>query len=178
MNTPDQRFAACFPITEASEGWHIFSQNIHDPGGATWSGMTQRAYDGYRRLKDSSLQDVRKATDDEIRDCFRHQYWDAVRGDELPAGVDLEMYDDAINAGPVEAIRVLQEALGVAVDGQFGLETFDALRQRTGTRGLIATIAAERVSFWRSLRTWRWFGKGWLARGQGVKIAALAMVGT
>jgi len=52
-------------------------------------------------------------------DIYRNQYWVAVRGDELPAGVDLAVYDGAVNSGPAQADQVVQRALGVAVDGHF-----------------------------------------------------------
>ena len=175
--TPDQRFAKCFPITEAYEGWRQFSNDPYDPGGATWSGMTQRAYDAYRRQIGQPLQSVRRATDAEITDCFRMDYWDQVSADLLPGGLDLVMYDIAINSGPHTAIRFLQQSLGVGVDGIFGLKTLGAVQRCGDLKGLIQDICARRASFWHSLTTWGRFGRGWTSRGEGIEAKAIAMIG-
>lgn len=174
--TPDQRFAACFPITEAWEGWHQYSNDPIDPGGMTWCGLTQRAYTAYRAQKGLPYQWVKTASDDEIKDCFRINYWNAVRGDELPAGLDLVMYDIAINSGPITAIKFLQQALDVSVDGQFGLDTMGALKAKDAA-WLINKICDHRESFWKSLTTFWRFGPGWMNRGKSIRAKALAMVG-
>ena len=177
MLTSDQRFALCFPITEQYEGWHQFSNDPYDPGGATWCGMTQRAYDAYRRQIGEPLQSVRRASDVEIANCFRVNYWNAVRGDQLPGGIDLIIYDCAINNGPPRAIKFLQQALGVQVDGWLGLETFGALQKCTDLAGLIDKIEVNRMSFWHMLTTWWRFGLGWTRRGVGVAADAKKMIG-
>ena len=169
------QFSICFPITEAWEGWHRFSNDPYDPGGATWCGMTQRAYNTYRRQKDLPPQGVRNATDDEIRDCFRINYWDAVRGDDLPSGLDLIVYDIAINMGPIVAIKFLQQALKVGVDGQFGLETLGAVQLCRDIPALILTISAHRRSFWHALKTFWRYGHGWLNRDSSIDKQAIAM---
>jgi lysozyme family protein len=174
--TPDQRFAACFAITETYEGWHQFSNDPYDPGGATYSGVTQRAYDSYRRLLKLPLQGVRRMGDDECRAIYRTQYWDAVRGDDLFAGLDLFMYDTGVNSGPITAIKFLQQALGVAADGQIGLETMGALAKVTDRAALIQTLCARRLSYWHALTTWWRYGRGWTARGTGIDVKALAML--
>lgn len=175
--TPDQRFAKCFPITESYEGWHEFSLDQYDPGGATYSGMTQRAYDAFRRQIKMPLQSVRKASDVEIETCFRMDYWDQVSGDLLPGGVDLILYDCAINNGPHVAIKFLQEALHIQVDGLLGLETLGALQKCMDLAGLIDRIEANRMSFWHMCTTWWRFGRGWTRRGIGVANAAKTMIG-
>lgn len=168
-------FGACFLETEVWEGWHQFSNNRHDPGGATYSGVTQRAYDGYRRSKGLPVQGVRRMTDDECRDIYFTQYWSTARGDDLPAGLDLCQYDECVNSGSVEATRLLQSALGVEVDGMFGLETLGAVQQATDVPALIKRVCAARLSFWHRLRTWAYFGVGWSRRDAGIEAKALAM---
>jgi lysozyme family protein len=184
--------AANFPLdfadTERWEGWHTYSDDRYDPGGATWCGLTQRAYDAWRRLKGLPTRGVRQATDDEIRTIFRDEYWGPVRGDDCPAGVDLLMFDIAINMGPVVAIRFLQQALVVKVDGMFGLETLGKLKGVDSPSGdgrsserpmdrsaLIQAICARRFSFWHALTTWWRFGKGWMARGNDIEARALKL---
>jgi lysozyme family protein len=175
----EANFDACFPITETYEGWHRYSNYRGDPGGATWCGLTQRSYDAWRKKQGLLTQSVRRATDDEIKQIFRFEYWDGARCNDCPAGIDLQQFDIAINMGPLQANKFLQRALGVEADGVFGLETLNSLQKITlpdAQRNLIKLVAARRLSLWESLRTWNLFGKGWIARGEAVEDKALAMV--
>ena len=169
-------FAACFAVTERWEGWHQFSNDRNDPGGATWCGLTQRSYDAWRRLKGLPGQSVRRASDDEIGQIFRSEYWTQARCDDLFPGLDLVQFDIAINEGASQATKDLQRALGVTADGVFGLETLGAVQKVTDRAALIKAVCARRMSFWRSLKTWVYFGKGWSARGTDVETRALAML--
>jgi lysozyme family protein len=108
-------------------------------------------------------------------DIYRNQYWNAVRGDELPAGVDLAVYDGAVNSGPAQATKWLQRALGVAVDGHIGEATLRALEDCTDIDGLIAGICARRLAFMQALHTWGTFGKGWSRRVAAVQRASLQL---
>ena len=168
-------FLACFNETESFEGG--FVNNCHDPGGATLKGVTQGAYNAWRVGKGQPVQAVRQATDIEIQTIYREQYWNPVRGDDLFVGLDLVMVDYGWGSGPVTAIRHLQRVLGVASDGQFGLETLGAMRAFDGTRGagLIARLCDDRMGFFQSLATWVYFGKGWTVRLNGIRAKALAM---
>lgn len=168
-------WAPSFADTERWEGWHRFSDDRYDPGGATWCGLTQRAYDGWRRARGEAPQGVAHASDGEIRAIFHDEYWAKVRGDDCQPGVDLLMYDIAINMGPVVATRFLQQALGVVADGWFGLETLDKLQRVNEPAALIKAICAKRFSFWHALSTWWRFGKGWMARGNDIEARALKM---
>lgn len=169
---------AAFAATEQWEGWHQFSDDRYDPGGATWCGLTQRAYNGWRSSKGLPAQGVRRASDDEIRTIFHDEYWAKARGDDCFAGLDLLMFDIAINMGPIAATRFLQEALGVAPDGWFGLETLGKLRATNDRASLIQAICAKRFSFWHALSTWWRFGKGWMRRGNDIEARALKMAAT
>lgn len=168
-------FEACFAETERWEGWHQFSNNPHDPGGATYSGVTQRAYDAYRKIKGLPSQSVRAMFDNECRDIYRTQYWTPCQAQLLPAGLDLCQYDEAVNSGVVEAGRLLQQALGVNIDGMVGLETLNAVHQCHDIPDLIRRVCAARLSFWHRLKTWVYFGTGWNSRDIGIQAAALEM---
>ena len=56
-------------------------------------------------------------------------YWDIVKADELPEGIDYLIADMAINSGPNTAIRLLQRQLKVVkVDGIIGPKTLTAVK--------------------------------------------------
>ncbi len=172
-------FAIGFADTEAYEGWHQFSNDPNDPGGATYSGVTQKEYTAWRVYVAKLLsRHVLDMTDGECKAIYKTQYWDAVRGDEVWAGMDILLYDIAVNSGPGRSIKFLQQALGVSVDGQFGLETLGVLNAVRDRKTLIQKICANRMSFWHSLTTWWRFGKGWSARGVGVEAKSLALLAT
>ncbi|MBU3668330.1 MAG: hypothetical protein FGM53_07355, partial [Rhodocyclaceae bacterium] len=108
------------------------------------------------------------------------KYWDAIKGDDLPAGVDYCVFDCAVNSGPGRAAKMLQEVVGVKPDGGIGPITLAAVKSHCitpeDTKALIAQYADKRLQFWQGLTTFATFGRGWTRRGNEVKDAALAMV--
>lgn len=155
----------------AHEGGYV--NHPKDPGGATNMGVTQRVYDGYRRRKGQSVRSVRAITADEVADIYKRQYWDAVKADDLPAGVDYAVFDYAVNSGPDRAIKDLQRESAVAVDGINGEVTLAAVGQQDPF-DLIERLCNRRMRFLKGLRHWRTFGRGWTARVMGVKDGAQA----
>lgn len=171
---PD-RFPACCAETLRWEGG--YSNDPYDPGGATMKGVIQRVYDGYRRGKGQPTQAVRMISDAEVLDIYRRNYWDAVRGDELPAGVDMALYDYGVNSGPAQAVRSLQRVLRMNnVDGHLGAATLAAIQNRDPVT-LVQELMAERRRFLRSLSTFWRFGTGWMRRCDGIERAAVGMAG-
>lgn len=139
-----------------------------DPGGRTNQGVIQRVYDAYRALHSLPRRDVYLMEDTERDEIYRKQYWDAVRGDDLPDGVDFSTFDGGVNSGPGESIVWLQRALGSLytgrIDGILGMGTLAALRSVNDYDALISRMEAERLQFLRSLKNWSVFGNGWASR--------------
>lgn len=151
-------------------GW---ANHPKDPGGATMKGVIQRVYDGYRRRLNLPAQSVRLISDHELQEIYRKQYWDEIKGDELPQGVDYVVFDGAVNSGPTQSIKWLQRALGALytgkVDGVMGQGTLGALSMVNDCDALIAKIIERREAFLRALKTFSTFGKGWMSRIRQVK---------
>jgi len=167
-------FSKCMPIVLRYEGG--WSNDKRDPGGVTLEGIIQRVYDGYRGRKGlprKALTPQMRNTPEwiaERNEIYRIQYWNAIRGDELPTGVDLVLFDSAINSGPFQAIKWLQRALGMPdCDGHLGVSTMDALERHQDTPGLIADICARRLGMLQHLSTWDEFGEGWTKRVANLK---------
>src|SRR5690606_37798840 len=110
----------------------------------------------------------------EVRAIYRRQYWDLVRGDDLPSGLDYAVFDYAVNSGPGRAVKVLQRVLGVTVDGAHRVNTLNALRTRK-TVEVVNALCDCRLAFLKNLSTWGTFGKGWSRRVSDVRAAAVAM---
>ncbi len=163
-----QNFAPALSRALVHEGG--FSNHPDDPGGATMKGVTQRVYDAYRQRRHVSKRSVRLIEEAELQDIYRRQYWNAVKGDKLPAGVDYAVFDGAVNSGPEQSVKWLQRALGsVKVDGQIGEATLAAIERHPDHDRLIAAMLDRRLAFLQALKIWPTFRKGWSARVAQVK---------
>ena len=151
-----------------------YSNHPADPGGATNLGVTQKVYDAYRQRKGQKLQSVRAIGTEEVNTIYKRQYWDAVKADDLPSGLDYAVFDYAVNSGPARAIKDLQRVVGVAVDGVVGNVTLAAIQQQD-VFAIIDGLCERRMAFLRSLKTWKTFGRGWASRVADVAEAATAM---
>lgn len=158
-----------------------YSNHPEDNGGATQSGIIQRVYNSYRRLKGLVPRDVRKITKAEVYDIYKTNYWDQVSGDLLPIGLDFVVFDFAVNSGPNQAIKYLQRAINktenrtLKVDGHLGPATLDAATSLSDLAGVIAYMCDARLGFVKRLSDWKFFGKGWTTRIRGVKAKGLQM---
>lgn len=148
----------------AHEGGYV--NHPRDPGGATDKGVTQRVYDAYRKVQGLPLKSVRGITLGEAAAIYRQQYWQAVQGDKLPAGIDYAVFDFAVNSGVSRASRYLQLCLGVGVDGHIGNVTLAAVADADPVK-VITALCADRMAFLKSLNTFDVFGRGWSRRVVG-----------
>lgn len=167
-------FTRAQPHVLAHEG--KFSNHAADPGGRTYEGITQRVWDAWCALNGIPKRQLSAKTgtwkdwERNRNAIYKKQYWDAVRGDELPAGVDFAVYDLAVNSGADRAIRILQKALRLnRVDGALGSVTMAAVERHQDHDQLVAAICAERLAFLKRLKTWGTFGNGWGRRVDAVR---------
>jgi lysozyme family protein len=56
--------------------------------------------DRYRKGKGVARRPVKGITTVELNAISDHQYWDDVRGDDLPAGIEYELFDGGVNSDP------------------------------------------------------------------------------
>jgi lysozyme family protein len=116
---------------------------------------------------------------DDARAIYRRGYWDPVRGDELPPAIALLVFDAAVNSGPSRAIRWLQTALKVKIDGAIGPITICAAQQCAGQgAAVLAEYQAQRLVFMAGLPTWRTFGLGWTRRVCRMQFEAMRVGGS
>ena len=161
-----------FALMLKSEGG--FVNHPSDPGGMTNLGVTKATWENWVG-RESDEAEMRGLTPEKVEPLYKKKYFDAVRGDELPMGLDYLMFDFAVNAGAGRAIKTLQTAVGVTPDGGFGPMTMAAV-QAVDPNELIERFSQAKEDFYRSLTTFATFGKGWLNRVADVKIKASAML--
>jgi lysozyme family protein len=94
--------------------------------------------------------------------------------DGLPAGVDYVVFDYGVLSGIGQSSKVLQGYVGAAVDGEIGPQTIAATAQADAAT-LINQISDERITYMQQSPVWPKYGKGWTARVQRARAAALAM---
>ena len=161
-----------FELMLKSEGG--FVNHPSDPGGMTNLGVTKATWESWV-VREVDEAEMRGLTADKVEPLYKERYFDAVRGDELPTGLDYLMFDFAVNAGAGRAIKILQAAVGVTPDGGFGPITMAAV-QAVDPNELIERFSQAKEDFYRSLTTFSTFGKGWLNRVADVKLKASAML--
>lgn len=167
-------FPASLATIKQHEGGKV--DNPKDPGGRTACGVIQRTYDSWRRLKQLPERDVWDICPEEIYTIYRDEFWRAVRGDDLPAGIDLCVFDHSVPSGPSRAIRMMQAQVGALPDGRIGSNTLEKLRDADSAR-TIDGITERRVKYYHSLPHYATFGKGWHRRASETRRIAHALDG-
>ena len=165
-------FDIALSVLWVNEG--VDSDDPDDAGGLTRFGISQAAYPDL---------DIRSITREQAAEIYRRDYWQAIRGDDLPMRLAIQTFDHAVNVGPGVAVRLLQCACRVAADGVMGPNTIAAARScdRQGPEASIA-LAEERISFYAGLilrkPSQAKFGKGWRRRVlRTLRVAELAAAG-
>lgn len=134
-----------------AEGGYV---NHHDdPGGETKYGISKRAYPHL---------DIKNLTVKQAKNIYLKDYYNAVNIDALIDDLlALSVFDFAVNAGKKRAVILLQTLLEVKTDGILGAKTAAAANQ---VKDLGVRYNEARKSYYRSLATFKKFGKGWLKR--------------
>ncbi|TWI32727.1 glycoside hydrolase family 108 protein [Paracoccus sulfuroxidans] len=156
-------FDACMTQVFLHEGG--YADDPADPGGETNFGISKRSY------PEENIKGMTRARAAQI---YRRDFWDAVSGDSLPAGLDLLAFDPAVNSGVSRGAKWLQQALGVPDDGKIGPKTIAAARAAHPV-AVIDRACDLRLAFLRTLKTWPRYGKGWTARVESIREVATAM---
>ena len=141
-----------------------------DPGGMTNLGVTKRVWEEWTG-KPATEADMRALTPEMVGPLYKTRYWDAVRADDRPSGVDLCVFDCAVNAGVGRASKFLQQAVGVTADGQIGPKTVEATTAKPADE-VVAKFCDLREAHYKSLPTFATFGKGWMRRLASVESEA------
>jgi len=152
-----ENFPAALNALLKHEGGYV--NHPSDPGGMTNLGVTKRVWEEWVGHEVDEKQ-MRALTPELVAPLYKKKYWDKVCGDELPTGLDLAVFDLAVNSGPGRAAKMLQKVLGVTQDGAIGPQTL-AKAVNVDSSKLIADYNAERLAFLQALPTWGTFGKGW-----------------
>jgi lysozyme family protein len=147
-----------------------FTDDIRDPGnflpdgrpGCTNLGVTQRAWELYVG-RQVTHEEMRNLTPEQVKPFYKKKYWDVIRADDLPGGVDYMVFDTCVNSGPSKAAKLLQECVGAKPDGAIGPATLAAVTN-ANLEKLIDGYSDARLNYMQSLNGWPVYGKGWARR--------------
>lgn len=161
-------FETCLDNVLKHEGG--FVNHPSDPGGMTNLGVTKKVYEKWVD-REVSEEEMKGLTRDDVKDIYKKNYWDRCQCDELPIGVDYVVFDMSVNHGVGRASRFLQKIVGATVDGAIGDETLGKVKVMARS-DIIENLCSTRETFYRKLKTFDVFGKGWLRRNEEVKQTA------
>ena len=158
-------FEACMAEVFKHEGGYV--NDPHDPGGETNMGISKRSY---------PKEDIRGMTRARAAQIYRKDFWDKLKCDDLPAGLDLVAFDAGVNSGPARGARWLQQAVGVTADGKIGPATLMAAKSTYAPAAVMRAVGF-RKSFLIQLPTRERYKKGWTARLNSIEAVAGEMAG-
>lgn len=125
----------------------------NDPGGTTRYGIDKASHPQLN-IETLSLADAVSS--------YAAYEWIQARGGLLPERLAIAHFDDTVNIGVHYSAEMLQQAVGAAPDGQIGPKTL-ALAQAAPPEAVEAILSA-REAYYKRLRQFPRYGKGWLAR--------------
>lgn len=149
-------FLQALDIVFESEGGYSNRPVSADPGGETMYGISRRSHpDAW----------AHGAPSKEVAALImRAEYWDRVRGNDLPWPLALMVFDTAVLSGPYRAILDLQLACRVTADGKIGPVTLAAAEKLNKDPERLGRMMARRVKWLSSLTNWHVNDEGWLKR--------------
>ena len=145
-------FEAAVKFVLETEGGLV--DDPRDTGGLTNFGISIKAFPNV---------DIRNLTAATAADIYKNEYWDHCKCDQLPGPVAVLVFDAAVNQGAGAAVRMLQAALGVGVDGVIGTKTLAAARKKDA-KGLAAEVVAQRMVTYAKNPNFALYGLGWSRR--------------
>lgn len=148
--------AVAFVLLPQNDGqpYHVTE---NDPGGATAFGWA------LRENPDLTDADLRAMTPQSSAQRFERTFWVEIKGYQLPEALHVVMLDTAVVEGSPAAIRFLQAALYVSVDGVLGPGTLQAASRANGA-ATVQRFTGERLFHLSQKYGWLEFGKGWASR--------------
>ena len=151
-----------------------FVNHPKDPGGMTNLGVTKAVYDKWIG-REATEQEMRDLTPEDVAPIYKKNYWDRVKGDDLPSGVDWACFDWAVNSGSGRPAKALQRCVGATPDGAIGPMTLRAVADNEPKR-LVEGVYTQRQKFYEDLKTFETFGRGWTRRNKETLDTALEMI--
>jgi lysozyme family protein len=148
-------FTKALDFTMRHEGGYV--NHSKDPGGETKYGISKASYPN---------EDITNLTKERASEIYKQDYWDKVRASEMPPAIAMLAFDMAVNHGTGGAAKLIQKAVGAKADGIIGSKTLAKINQvyKQNPVSLIDSLVSTRREFYKNLKNYDTFGRGWEAR--------------
>lgn len=168
MKTIEDIFPAALLYSLRHEGG--YSNDSYDPGGETIYGIAKKFHkekflEVNELYKGARYAEARNAADQ----FYRTQYWNELYNYMHLKALAIKLFDLGVNIGKKRAVKKLQKCInklsgaGLKVDGIFGPLTLRELNILDGWE-VYAKFLQKAEDYYRSLKTFWRFGRGWLRR--------------
>jgi lysozyme family protein len=166
-----KNFRDCLEIVLKHEGG--VSNHSKDPGGFTNLGVTQRVWEEWvgHEVDEKAMRALTPAL---VAPMYEMKYWRTSYCEKLPRGLDLLVFSMAVNAGSGRSVKLLQDAIGVVADGIIGPRTMAKINE-ANVETLIDKFSEARTAYYKGLKLFPVFGRGWLNRTDKERLEALQM---
>ncbi len=166
-----KNFRDCLELVLKHEGGYV--DHPKDPGGRTNLGVTQRVWEEWvgHEVDEKAMRALTPAI---VSPMYEMKYWRTSYCEKLPRGLDLLVFSMAVNAGSGRSVKLLQDAIGVVADGIIGPRTMARINE-ANVETLIDKFSEARRAYYRGLKLFPVFGKGWLNRTDKERLEALDM---
>jgi lysozyme family protein len=168
--TMQGNFQECLDLVLKAEGGWVHHEA--DPGGETNLGVTKRVWEEY---VGHPVESLKKLTKDDVAPLYEQKYWRPCYGEVLPRGLDFVTFSFGVNAGPGRSVKLLQQSLGLVSDGIIGPRVMQKLRE-SNIADVIKSFSESRREYYKSLKNFPIFGKGWISRTDKEEEEALQMI--
>jgi len=166
-------FNPAFEKVIADEGGYQLTDIPGDRGGMTYAGIARNPNPDWAGWKLIDRKEFGLATP-LVREFYKVNFWDRVRGDELTNQVIAEtIYNFGVNAGVGVAIKLAQLIVGVTPDGAIGPKTVERLNLCTAEK-FVPSYALAKIQRYVNIcmkdRSQSKFLLGWIRRAlEGLK---------
>jgi len=170
-----ENFAKSLEQTLHHEGGYV--NHPSDPGGITNLGITKRVYEEWVG-HEVTADDMKALTKNDVAPIYKKKYWDRLKGDQLPGGLDYVVFDFGVNGGTSRAAKYLQQMIGATADGAIGPGTLKKVEEYIAKHGIedaIKQYQNDRQEYYQRLKHFSTFGKGWTNRVADTTSQALRM---
>lgn len=139
------------------------SDNVHDRGGLTKYGISQKSYPSV---------DIANLTKEQAIQIYKEYYWDRMHCDTFDESLAIVLFDTGINCGVKIASQWLQSTCNtkgskLLIDGKIGAKTI-LMALQYDQRGLLCGVTAFRLKLYNRIvskdKTQKGFYKGWINR--------------
>lgn len=119
-------FLTAFESMIRNEGGYKLHTVAGDRGGMTYAGIARNfhpRWPGWSAIDRGEIPETEL-----VRQFYRENFWAAIQGDQIThQTVARSLFDFAVNAGVITAVRLAQIVAGTTPDGKIGPKTVAAL---------------------------------------------------